>query len=121
MSDKRPLDLFLSVGVVTEIWDGIGRLPEGRRRLALETWLTQNLLPAFEGRVEGVDAELAEVWGLYSARLKSVGRNDTAVDALIGATAALRGHVLVTRNVRDFEALGIRIDDPWSSGGTQTR
>ena len=36
------------------------------------------------------------------------------VDALIAATANLRGFTVVTRNVRDFERSGVAILNPWA-------
>jgi toxin FitB len=35
-------------------------------------------------------------------------------DVLIAATALSRGYSLATRNVRDFENLGVTVVDPWS-------
>lgn len=34
-------------------------------------------------------------------------------DALIAATALVRGLVVVTRNVSDFTPLGVEVLDPW--------
>lgn len=35
-------------------------------------------------------------------------------DGLIAATAAVHGKTVVTRNVGDFEDLGVPIVDPWN-------
>jgi predicted nucleic acid-binding protein len=37
------------------------------------------------------------------------------MDAFIAATAEHHDLTLVTRNVRDFEALGVRFINPWSA------
>jgi toxin FitB len=37
------------------------------------------------------------------------------VDALIAASALVRGAAVATRNVRDFEPLGVPVVDPWES------
>ena len=42
------------------------------------------------------------------------GRPLPAVDSLLAATAATHGLVMVTRNLRDFEGLGVPVIDPWA-------
>ncbi len=117
MRSRPPSELYLSVGVIAELWDGVGRLPSGRRRSGLEAWVSDRLTPSFQGRIEPISLDIAEAWGRASATLKAAGRNDIAVDALIGATAQVRGHIVVTRNVRDFAPLGVPVMDPWAYGG----
>lgn len=34
-------------------------------------------------------------------------------DRLVAAIALAHGKVIVTRNVRDFDGLGVRVLDPW--------
>jgi predicted nucleic acid-binding protein len=38
------------------------------------------------------------------------------MDGFIAATAERHDFTLVTRNVADFESLGIRLENPWLSG-----
>jgi predicted nucleic acid-binding protein len=38
------------------------------------------------------------------------------VDWLLAATALVHGLAVVTRNVRDFDDLGVPIVNPWSTG-----
>jgi toxin FitB len=47
------------------------------------------------------------------ARGQAAGRPVTAMDACIAATAERHDLTLVTRNVADFEVLGIRLINPW--------
>ena len=44
----------------------------------------------------------------------SVGRPVASADCQIAAIAAARRMRLATRNVRDFEDMGIEIVDPWA-------
>jgi len=37
-------------------------------------------------------------------------------DALIAATALVHGMTVVTRNVQDFEPMGVELLNPWEAG-----
>jgi predicted nucleic acid-binding protein len=50
------------------------------------------------------------------ARGRASGRPVGIMDAFIAATAECHDLSLVTRNVTDFEALGVRIVNPWRGG-----
>jgi toxin FitB len=74
-------------------------------------------LPArFETRILSVDAETANSLRRLMARSQAAGRHVGTMDAFIAATAEQHGLTLVTRNVTDFDALGIRLINPWSNG-----
>ena len=62
-----------------------------------------------------VDLPIAETAGRLRAFEKARGRILTVADALIASTAMVRGAVLVTRNIRDFETLGLHIVNPFST------
>ena len=71
--------------------------------------------PWFEGRILPVTENIAERWGTLTAEQRRRGRQITMADGLIAATALEHGLVLVTRNVKDFDGLGITILNPWES------
>ena len=75
----------------------------------LRAWLDGAVLPAFDGRVLDVDAAVAT----RAARC-SVPDPLPFRDALIGATAAIHGLTVVTRNTRDFARLGVAVLDPFT-------
>jgi predicted nucleic acid-binding protein len=98
-----------------EILHGIARLPEGRRREALQrSWDT--LLPAlFHERVWEFDREAAH-WSAQVLRQRErLGRPMTTADAVIAATTLARSARLATRNVADFEGIGIDLINPWQA------
>jgi len=109
-------DTFLSVGVVAELRLGIQNRSVNRHGIDLEFWLSHQLLPRFAGRIIGVDPLVADVWGRNLHTLRAAGRVNYVVDALIGATARVHDLVVVTRNVRDFEPLGVDLLNPWTDG-----
>jgi predicted nucleic acid-binding protein len=106
--------VFLSVMSFAEIRHGVERMPAGGRRQRLSSWLAEELPVRFEQRVLGIDQRIAETWGILMARGRRVGANLGTMDAFFAATAEAHGLTLVTRNLRDFGALGISLLDPWA-------
>ena len=58
---------------------------------------------------------LAERWTALSARTQQKGIQPSVIDGLVAATALEHDLTLVTRNVKDFEQLGVVLLDPWES------
>jgi predicted nucleic acid-binding protein len=105
----EPDRLFLSVASIAEIRRGIGRQQRLDRPFAdrLEGWLRQTER-RFGSRVLVVDAAIARLWGELWDRL---GFNSP--DLIIAATAHQHDLVVVTRNLRHFEQMGVRLLDPY--------
>ena len=94
----------------------ITMLPAGRRRERLATWLAEDLPVRFEGRIINIDPQVAETWGVVMARGQKIGVTLGSMDALVAATAEAHGLTLGTRNVKDFQRLGISLLNPWQPG-----
>jgi predicted nucleic acid-binding protein len=105
--------LWASVLSFGEIRKGIERLAPGRRRAVLEKWLEVDLDRWFEERLIPVSKAIADRWGTLTAIGLSKGSQLPSIDGLIAATAAVHELTVVTRNVKDFAALGIAIVNPW--------
>lgn len=101
--------VFLSVVSLAEIRFGIERLAPGRRRNRLDRWLREELPERFEGRIVPVDGQVAEACGRLLARARQPGRGLGAMDALIAATCQACNLVLATRNLGDFDGLGVEL------------
>jgi predicted nucleic acid-binding protein len=104
---------FLSAVTIAEIRYGIERLPRGFRRDRLDAWLTEELPLRFEDRILPIDTKTGDGWGHIMARGRAAGRPIAAMDAFIAATSERYDLTLVTRNVADFEVLGIPLINPW--------
>lgn len=107
--DQQPArSLFLSILSVGEIRQGIEKVrrSDPRQAGALDRWL-HGLTQYYEDRLLYADGAVAEEWG----RLRA-GRNVPVIDALLAATARVHDLTLVTRNVRDFRALPVRVLNP---------
>jgi predicted nucleic acid-binding protein len=103
--------IFLSVITLLELELGalsIARKDEAQGRV-LRSWIDDQILPRFEGRMLAIDAAVA----LRCASLHVPDRRAER-DALIAATALVHGMTIVTRNVADFERTGVQILNPWS-------
>jgi toxin FitB len=106
-------ELFLSVLTLGELRKGIARLPESRKRQRL-TRDYGLLRSRFGPRVVAVSDLVAERWGELSAEASRTGRAVHVVDGLIAATVMVHGLTLVTRNMADFAAVPVAIENPWS-------
>jgi len=83
-----------------ELQYGCRRLPRGKRRTALETYLHDVVQASFP--ILPYD-EVAAAWhGYERARLENLGRPAPYVDGQIASIAHVNGLVLVTVNAQDF-------------------
>jgi predicted nucleic acid-binding protein len=110
-------DIFLSTLVLGEIRKGVelARPRDPGKAAALERWLRE-VKAAFNGRILGVDAAVADQWGIMSAI-----RTVPAIDGLLAATALTHSLTLVTRNERDVAGLGATVLNPFHGAGTDNR
>lgn len=113
-----PDAIFLSVLTLGELERGVIRLERRsggptRRSRELREWMSLTLVPRFVGRILPIDAPIAAKWGLLLDMGEAVGRPAAPVDALLAATAAQHGLMVVTRNTADFQALGVPFLNPW--------
>ncbi len=104
--------LFVSVITILELETGVllvqRRDPE--QGALLRAWLDQHVLPAFSGRVLAVDTAVAQ-----RCAALHVPDPRSERDALIAATALVHHMTVVTRNVADFEAIGVPLLNPWDT------
>ena len=107
--------VFLSVITIGELKKGIEKLPDSKRKKTLETWLEEDLLVRFRGRILPLDLPVLLEWGTLIAGLEKEGKPIPAIDSLLAATATQTGFTLVTRNTGHFEPAGISVLNPWMS------
>jgi predicted nucleic acid-binding protein len=101
-------DLHLSAVTIGEIQAGIEitRDQDPDKAAEIEGWLEQ---VARSYNVLNMDARIFRSW----ARLMHRKPDDLIEDAMIAATALVHNLTVVTRNVRDFERLGVRTLNPF--------
>jgi predicted nucleic acid-binding protein len=101
---------YISAISILEMQTGVLRMmrKDQRQGEMLRKFLHEHVIPVFKERTLGVDAVIA----LRCAALHvpvTVAYND----ALIAATALVHGMTVVTRNVKDFAPMGVRVLNPW--------
>ena len=107
--------LFLSVITIAEIEKGIYQLPASKKRTLLETWLFDELVPGFQGRILDINRKLITAWAKMTADLKTKGIIRSSFDSLIEAAALHHQLILVTRNVKNFQKSQVTILNPWEN------
>jgi predicted nucleic acid-binding protein len=107
--------LFISAVSFGEFRKGIILRSPGKRRAELEAWIETDLASLFSGRILSVTRSIAERWGVLEGQRQLVGRSLNVPDGQIAATALEHGLTMVTRNVKDFEGLGVTIFNPWDA------
>lgn len=97
---------------IGELAFGVRRLPEGRKRVALESWLN-NLVTALEGRILALNERVAFCWADLQVELERLGQKMPAQDGYVAAIARRHGLTVVTRNTGDFKGHGILTENPF--------
>ena len=104
-------------GIAAPVWHeltyGCQRLPQGKRRTAIETYMHDVVQSSFP--ILPYD-EVAAAWhGRERARLEKLGRPAPYVDAQIAAVAHINGLILVTIDTKGFARYkDLKVED-WSS------
>jgi predicted nucleic acid-binding protein len=111
---RQPSDeLFTAAVCQAEILSGLAVMPSGRRRAELEEAARSMFADDFDGRVLPFDAEAASAYAEVFAARRKAGRPSGTIDLMLAGIARARGASVVTRNVADFEGVGVPIVNPW--------
>lgn len=107
--------LFLAAISLGEMRFGVAALPEGRRRDWLHHGIEQRVVPLFRGRILPFDDAASKAYASIRARARASGSAIAPADVFIAATAEANGLIIATRDGAPFEAVGLRVIDPWAS------
>lgn len=110
------VNCFLSAVTLLELEIGVLRMErrDAKQGMRLRRWLSDQVVPEFDGRVLPFDAAVARRCAALHVPDPRPER-----DAMIAATALVHGMTVVTRNTADFEPTGVALLNPWQHGTVQ--
>ncbi len=108
-----PDEVMTTAVTAAELWYGVRRLPDGKRRAELAEGIDAMLFDDLGGRIEVFDAAAANRYADIVMAREKLDRPIAAADAQIAAICAKRKATLATRNVKDFEGTGVVLVNPW--------
>lgn len=110
-------DAYITATTLSELVDGVMRLPEGRRRNELDDRIGRAIAPFFD-RTLSFGPNVAVAFGRFLADRDAAARNRMSrADAEIAACCLYNNASLATRNVKDFADLPwLDVINPWVAG-----
>lgn len=106
-------EVAITATTVAELLYGIARLPDGERKARLADGIGEMIDGPLRDRVLAFDRIAASHYAEIVAARDAAGRPIAVSDAQIAAICRSRGASLGTRNVRDFDSVGITVINPW--------
>lgn len=97
-----------------EILHGLARLPDGKRKRALQQSWDALVVELFAERVWSFTSEAAHWYGEVLCHRERTARPMATADAVIAAIALAHGVPLATRDVADFAGIGLELINPWA-------
>lgn len=111
--DAHAHESMLSCITLGEIWKGIHRLPEGKRRRGFVRWV-ESLEQDFSEQCLGLGTPTFKIWGKLYAKNQAKGFHLDVMDSLIAAQGLEHGFIVATRNTADFPP-EVETINPWNS------
>ena len=108
-------NMFMSALSLLELESGVA-LAERKDKaqgIILRTWLDEQVMKAFDGRILAVDAAVVKKRAALYAGDPRGGEGQRGRDALLAATALVHGLTLVTRNLAAFRGGRVKLFNPW--------
>jgi predicted nucleic acid-binding protein len=104
--------LFMTCVSQAELWVGVRLLAQGKRHSTLEAAVA-GMFGDFDGRMLAFDGAAADHYADILVSRRAAGRPISQFDCQIAGITRSRGARLATRNVADFEGIGIELINPF--------
>jgi predicted nucleic acid-binding protein len=96
-----------------ELYKGVSKLPDSKKRKKLFLWIEHDLKERFAGKILDIDLMVARTWGEIQGASEALGNPMPAIDSLIAATGLAHDLTVVTRNITDMQQSGVSLLNPW--------
>ena len=103
-----------------EILQSIARLPDSQRKERLQQGWDMLLSEVLQQPELPLNSAAAQWFAALVSHREGLGRPISTADAVIAATALAHDGQLATRNTADFDAIGLRLINPWDLDGQHT-
>ena len=100
-----------------EILHGIARLRDAQRRQQLQQGWETLLANVLQQPVLPFNSAAAQWFAAVVSHRDGLGQPISTADAVIAATALAHDGQLATRNTADFDAIGLKLINPWDLDG----
>jgi toxin FitB len=107
--------LYITTVTLAELRFGIARLESGRRKADLTHRLHLMLDQIFDARILPFTTAAAQEFADRMAAARLAGRAVGFQDGMIAATVAAHDFIIATRDTQPFDAMGVRVINPWSA------
>jgi predicted nucleic acid-binding protein len=114
LNDQVAETLYLTSVTLAELMYGVGNIPDGRRKGALNDML-EGVLELFGDRVLSFDPDAARTYAQLAVKAKCAGKRFPTPDGYIAAIAIANGYAVATRDTAPFEAAGVPVINPWQA------
>ena len=116
----NPEEVAITAMNEAEILHGIARLPDSRRKQHLRQGWNALLTNVLRQPILPFNSAAAQWFAALVAHREQLARPISNADAVIAATALAHDGQLATRNTADFDAIGLKLINPWDLDGIQT-
>ncbi|MCL5673124.1 MAG: type II toxin-antitoxin system VapC family toxin [Deltaproteobacteria bacterium] len=113
LTENDENNFYLSVLTFGELYKGISKLPDSKRKGRIYDWVENDLKNRFNNKILDIDFIISKEWGGIEGQLESKGIKLPAIDALIASTAIAYDLTVVTRNTSDMVKTGAKLLNPW--------
>lgn len=106
-------ELVITSITVAEILYGLARLPKGKRKSRMQLLAEDMFNEDFADAILPFDATAARFYATLVSGSEAAGRAISMADAQIAAICSSHKARLATRNLKDFEHLGLNLINPF--------
>lgn len=110
---KLASDIYTTSISVAESFYGLRLLDDGARKDTLFSLLQLTLEQTFDDRIISFGNKDGLIFSEIASKKRKLGKPMDLFDAQIAAITFNHSATLATRNIKDFEECGIKLENPW--------